>query len=57
MGGQRRRRITEKEKNQNIWRRKIYSLRRRRKTKKADIFWKRSFFADIKKNGEGKGRR
>ena len=43
-GGQRRRKITEKEKNENIWRRKIYSLRRRRKTKKAENFWRRKFF-------------
>ena len=44
VGGQRRRRKTEKEKNENIWRMKIYSLRRRRKTKKAENFWRRNFF-------------
>ena len=39
VGGQRRRRKTEKEKNENIWRMKIYSLQRRRKTEKAKNVW------------------
>ena len=57
MGGQRRRRITEKEKNENIWRMKIYSLQMRRKTEKAENFWRRNFFCEDKEKGEGKGRR
>ena len=44
VGGQRRRRKTEKEKNENIWRMKIYSLQMRRKTEKAENFWRRNFF-------------
>ena len=62
LGGQRRRRITEKEKNENIWRMKIYSLQMRRKTEKAENFWRRNFCGDKEKRrrkrkkvfGEGK---
>ena len=42
-GGQRRRGITEKETNENNWKREIYSLRRRRKTERAENFWRRNF--------------
>ena len=48
VGGQRRRRKTEKEKNENIWRMKIYSLQRRRKTEKAKNVWRRNFFCGDK---------
>ena len=48
----------EKEKEENIWRRKIYFLRRKRKTEKEkeeNMEMKIFFFAEEKKNGEGKG--
>ena len=43
LGGQRRRGITEKETNENSWKREIYSLRRRRKTERSGNFWRRNF--------------